>query len=417
MRSKQFLRLLRDENGARQSMVQRVYSQIKKTVADPVITIAANSAQTDAITTQLPGDVEIVCEPDRRDTYPAILLSCAYLAYEKKIDPGEPVVVMPIDPYADDVFFKMIDGLGALLGGETDIDIDIALIGVKPTIPTSKYGYIVPGGGETGDNVYNVSYFVEKPDERTAGELIKNGALWNSGVFAFRLSYIIDLIENTHHIDTYEDLLLNYQNIEKISFDYKVVENAERMAVMRYDGEWSDIGTWRTLTDKIDYSTYGSVLNESSKNTFVINELNIPIITLGTSDIIVAASPDGILVSDLVESSFLKPAVDKIKNDRPMYEDRAWGNYSVLEYTNDDLIKKITVGAGKRTDRQRHLDHDEISVVISGAGTFILDDEEKPISPGDVLDVRRGRYHSIAAADDLKIVEIQLNGRFDEGDA
>ena len=413
VRSKQFIKLLNDECGMKQSMVQRVYGQIQKAMPDAEVIIATNSAQMDCIRSQLPEDIEIVIEPERRDTYPAIMLSCAYLAYEKHVPLDETVVVLPIDPYTDDEFFVKIAGLEAPIKRGS---ADIALIGIKPTLPTSKYGYILPEGNETPDGIRNVSRFIEKPDERNAAILIEHGALWNGGVFAFRLGFIIHILQKEIPYTDFSEMQDHFRLLEKISFDYQVVEKAERVAVKEYGGEWSDIGTWRTLTDRINYDAIGNVRSEKTRNTFIINELNIPVVALGVKNMVIAASPDGILVSDLVESSQLKPVVDRLDSTRPMYEDRRWGNYIVMEKNEKSLTKVLTITPEKEISYQRHLYRDEIWVITSGSGYFVLDDHEITVKAGDVLKIYSGQWHSIKANDELRIVEVQLGIAFDEED-
>jgi len=191
-------------------------------------------------------------------------------------------------------------------------------------LPTSKYGYIIPkvkelknkgidkNKNEKTEGINYVDMFVEKPDEETAANLINIGSYWNGGVFAFKLQYLLSIIEKEVDFLNYQDLHDKYNQLEKTSFDYKVVEKASNVAVVPYYGKWTDIGTWRTLTDEMPHGDIGLVVSEKTRNTFVINELNIPIVTLGTKDIVVVASNDGILVSDLMESANLKSVVDKL---------------------------------------------------------------------------------------------------------
>ena len=308
VRSKQFLKLFTDKNNQKESIVQRVYKQIKEAQPSANITVATNNLQYDCVREHLDHDVNVVLEPSRRDTYPAIALACAYLSLEKNISPDETIIVLPVDPFTELSFFRTLSQMDMIIQNNK---ADLALIGIKPLLPTSKYGYIIPKPKET-EGMYYVDMFVEKPDEETAANLINIGSYWNGGVFAFKLQYLLSIIEKDVHFSSYQDLHDNYNQLEKISFDYKVVEKASNVAVVPYYGKWTDIGTWRTLTDEMPQVNIGSVVSEKTRNTFVINELNIPIITLGTKDIVVVASNDGILVSDLMESANLKSVVEKL---------------------------------------------------------------------------------------------------------
>lgn len=412
VRSKQFLKLLTDENGKRQSMVQRVYAQIKATQPGVNITIATNKAQIDSIRSQLGNDVDVVIEPQRRDTFPAISLACTYLALSKKIDRNETIVVLPCDPFTETSFFSMVKRLEKLISNNM---ADMAFVGIKPLLPTSKYGYIVPDL-EIVPNTYSVSRFVEKPSENEAELLIDEGAYWNGGVFAFKLGYLMDIVCAEVAFDCFEGLFDKYGDLEKISFDYKVAEKANRAVVVPYFGKWTDIGTWRTLSDEMPVKELGAVVTRQTRNTFVVNELNIPVIALGTKDVVIAASPDGILVSDLLESSQLKTVVDQLENVRPMYEERRWGDYTVLSRDADSLIKKLCLSAGGSRSYQSHTYRDEVWVVTRGEGEFTLDGNTRRVGAGDVLTIRRGQKHKVTALSDLNITEIQLGNRLDEND-
>ena len=315
VRSKQFIKILTTDNGSseldsRQSMVQRVFAQIRKAQPQAEITIGTNASQVDIIKEQLGSDINIVLEPERRDTFPAIALACAYLSSEKKVSEDETVIVLPCDPYTEVDFFKTLSNLDKIISANK---ADISLIGIKPNMPTSKYGYIVPGN-EIGGGVYNVSHFVEKPEEEKAAKLInEESAYWNSGIFAFKLGYVLNIARSNAQFTDFNDLYKNYNKLEKISFDYKVVEKTKRIAVVPFLGKWTDIGTWRALADEMPFNTLGNIIKEKNNNTFIVNELDIPIIVLGAKDLIIAASSDGILISDFNESTNLKTYIDKIE--------------------------------------------------------------------------------------------------------
>ena len=309
VRSKQFLKLFTDKDGNKQSIVQRVHEQVKEALPGADITIAANTAQQDSIRSHLGDMVDLVIEPERRDTFPAVALASAYLALEKKASVDDTVIVMPVDHYTEVGFYRNLAGLDKII---KEGIADLALIGIKPMIPTSKYGYIVPKKEIPEFNAFLVEKFVEKPEEKVAAELIDHGAYWNGGIFAFKLKYLMDIARADVSFTGYKDLLRQYGELEKTSFDYKVAEKAKRIAVLPYYGKWSDIGSWRTLADEMPESTIGRVIDKNNRNTFVINELDIPIIVLGTRNLVIAASEEGILVSDMMESSNLKPVVDEL---------------------------------------------------------------------------------------------------------
>jgi mannose-1-phosphate guanylyltransferase len=417
VRSKQFLKLLKDKDGKYQSMLQRMYSQLKSCAAVENVVIATSEAQKSSIANQLDDRVDFVEEPMRKDTFPAIALSCAKLLWENQNSPDSVVAILPVDLYAEQDFFEVVQR--AVSAVEQNLS-ELVLVGVKPTFPTEKYGYIIPAD-QLSVNVLRVSRFQEKPTADAAENLIKQGALWNCGVFVCRLRYITDIIENQLGVHSYEDLLHIYQKLPKISFDYAVVEKAHSVAAVVYNNSWKDLGTWNTLTEEMTENTMGNVTcGEDTQNTQVINELGIPIVVLGAKNMVVAASPDGILVADKERSSFLKPYVDRL-NMRPMYEERAWGEYKVLDYNkhNDgvsSLTKHLYVKAGQAFSYQRHMLRDEIWTFVEGTGDLVIDGHSRNVSRGDVAYIRAGQMHTVRAITTLHIIEVQIGRELVEED-
>jgi len=416
-RSKQFLKVLENKNGELQSMVQRVWGQLKNVgLADSAV-IATSKSQVDMIQSQLGQEVPIIIEPMRRDTFPAIALASVYLYSVEGIRLDEVIAVLPVDPYVEDRFFHRVKDLEeTILTSGTDL----ALIGVEPTYPSAKYGYIVPAS-KSSDSVYlRVSHFTEKPTEEKAAELIEQGALWNCGVFAFKLDYMISLLKEKGFPIQYEELLKQYERLPKISFDYEVVEKTKHIVVLPYEGYWKDLGTWNTLTEEMATEQIGKGIIADSENTHLINELDIPVTVLGVSNAIVAVSPDGILVSDKAASPRIKELVNDF-DQRPMYEERRWGWYRVLDYTKFEdgrevLTKRIGVAAGKNLSYQMHRHRSEVWTIIKGEGEFALDGEIRFVKPGDVLEIPVGAKHGIKAITDLEFIEVQTGTQLIEED-
>ena len=196
IRSKQFIKIFKTGENEYESMVQRVYRQIKKIDSDATVTIATSKSQVSAIHNQLGADVGISVEPCRRDTFPAIALATAYLHDVKGVSLDEAVVVCPVDPYVEDAYFEALKQLGDLA---RQGDANLVLMGIEPTYPSEKYGYIIPQGKE---NISMVESFKEKPDAKTAQEYIGRGALWNGGVFAYQLKYVLN---KAHELIAFDD--------------------------------------------------------------------------------------------------------------------------------------------------------------------------------------------------------------------
>jgi len=392
-------------------MVQRVMRQHRSSHPDANIFISCNEAQSDSLKRQL-GDVEVILEPSRRDTFPAIVLAAAYLHYCKHIGENEVFVVCPIDVYADAEYFSLLSEVAALVSSGKHA---IGLLGAVPTYPSEKYGYILRQNS-------SVAGFVEKPPLATAEMLIEGGALWNCGVFALKTGYVLARARKYVEFGSFETLFENYHELPQTSFDYETVEQEASIGAVLYDGNWKDLGTWNTVTEEMGCSSMGDniLISESCGNTHVLNMLNIPIIAQDLSDVVVVASYDGILVSSKQGSSFLKPLAERI-DLRPMYEQRRWGDYRVLEYKQKNgkssLVKRLRIEAGQTISYQYHLKRSEVWVVVSGKGILTVDGEDAVVAPGSVIQIGPESRHALLAATELELIEVQLGeGELEEED-
>lgn len=418
-RSKQFLKLLPiNGSDARESMVQRVVRQINESKLDAQVTIATSTSQQDSIISQLGTDVNIVTEPSRRDTFPAICLACEYLSKEKGCSDDEIVIVMPCDPYTENGYFSTIEQMARCV--ESDM-AELILMGIKPSYPSSKYGYVVPGQPIGNGRCFQVGRFTEKPAEQVAEQLIAEGAFWNGGVFAFRLGYMIDLAGIYVKYSKFEDIRNHYDEFKRTSFDYEVAEKEKSIAVVPFDGNWKDLGTWNTLTDELPQYKYGNVTTDGSgRNTHVINELDIPVMCMGTQNLIIAASPDGILVSEKSLSENIKSYADGLKR-RPMYEERRWGTYKVIDFVEypdgySALTKHLTLTPGSSISYQEHYFRDEVWTFIDGDGEIVLNGERRVISRGETVHVPKGMRHALRATTYLSFIEVQSGTNLVETD-
>lgn len=419
-RSKQFLKLLESPSGEVESMFQRMMRQLNETGVAESITIATSASQNDIITNQLgttPADV--VTEPNRRDTFPAIALSSAFLAMEKGCGRDEVVVVVPCDPYTEKGYFDTIIKMQEAV---KDGKADLVLMGICPTYASTKFGYIVPQSANTNEGVLAVDRFTEKPDEEHAEQLIAEGAFWNGGVFAFRLGYMMDIVEKYVKAENFAELKSRYNELPKISFDYEVAEKAESVAVVPFKGMWKDLGTWNSLAEELPKPYSGYVIaDEHTTDTCIINELDdMPIISVGAKDMIVAASPDGILVCAKDACEYQKPLVEKVKA-RPMYEERRWGMYKVIGNTTypdgcRSLTKLLHLNAGCGISYQTHACREEVWTFVDGEGLLVLDGVVTKVTRGSVISIKAGVHHAVKALTDLEIIEVQLGTNLVEED-
>lgn len=413
VRSKQFIKIFRRRDAregdpdAYESMVQRVYRQIRSVDPDAVVTIATSKSQVSAIYNQIGTDVGISVEPCRRDTFPAIALATAYLHDVKGLSADDAVVVCPVDPYVDDDYFRCVGRLyEAAQAGRSNL----TLMGIEPTFPSEKYGYIKPDGkgGYT---------FTEKPTKDKAAEYIAAGALWNGGVFAYKLSYVLDKAKALLGTADYSSLFHNYASLTKISFDYAVVEQETSIEVLRYAGTWKDIGTWNTFIEAMEEPVIGrGMIGGGGEGVHIVNDLNVPILAMGLKDTVIAAGPDGILISAQEASAKIKPYVDRI-NQQIMFAEKSWGRYQVLDVQDNAMTILATLNPGQHMSYHSHERRDEVWTVIRGTGRTIVDGMEQHVRAGDVITMEAGARHTVIAGENgLQLIEVQIGDEISPAD-
>lgn len=458
-RSKQFLKVLKGPNGQPESMVQRVWRQLGEAGIREAARFVAGQDQADLLLSQLGDDAPIITEPERRDTFPAVALAAAHLHSVERIGPGETVVVLPVDPYAETDFFRLLAGLPGVLA---ETGADLALVGTEPDHPSETFGYIVPAkeaDGRTAEcetmrqtaasippaalappepkapsgapvpseplampAAFRVAAFREKPDRQEASRLIRLGALWNCGVFAFRLRFMLDLLEANGWPLQYEALVRRYAGLAKTSFDRAVVEKAANIVAVRYDGKWKDLGTWPALAAELSDRVIGmGLLAERSDGTHLVNELEIPVAVLGIPDAIVAAGPDGVMVANKAVSHKIKEIAGWFDR-RPMLEEHRWGESRIMDRFRDGdgcetIVRRLSLKDGARIGNRVHLRRRGLWVVLAGEGEAVIGGRLKRVSAGDALPIPPGTSHGIRALQGLVLLEIQRGANLDDSDA
>ena len=400
VRSKQFIKLFKNGD-AYESMVQRVYRQLKKVDENSNITIATSKTQVSVIHNQLGDNVSVSVEPCRRDTFPAIALSTAYLHYVKNVSLDDSVVVCPVDPYVEDSYFECIKDIYEYsCTGQSNL----TLMGIAPTEPSEKFGYIMP---KTNGQISQVDSFKEKPSEELAKEYIEKGGLWNGGVIAYKIGYLLDKAHELIDFTDYYDLFNKYDTLTKISFDYAVVEKEKNISVIKYKGMWEDLGTWNTFAKAMSENSIGNVImDDHCQNTQVINELDLPILCMGLKDMIVSASADGILVSDKDQSVDIKEYVNSIQQPI-MFAEKSWGEYKVIDVEDESLTIKVSLKKGNKMNYHSHQYRDEVLTIINGVGIATVNDRDYVLNSGDTIKLPRNCKHTIYAETDLQLIEVQ----------
>jgi len=410
-RAKQFLKVLRGKNGVQESMLQHLLRMLEEAGLYGRVMIAANRTQLDYIRQQAGQGIPVIAEPERRDTFPSISLASSYLFSVQKIDPGETVAVLPVDLIVEGDFFGALKELDRIIAASDEAEI--GLIGIKPDHPSLNYGYILPDlNGEKIGSAYKIRKFAEKPDPETAKALLEQQALWNSGVFVFRLASMIRLLEARNFPIQYDELYKAYESLPRISFDYEVAEKASNLIVVPYGGTWKDIGNWKSLTEVMDTDILGQGIKcESSHNTHIINELGIPVAVVGLSDAIVAASREGILVADKTASVKIKNLMPAIR-DLAAGEHHSWGWARVLEHycPHDELevlIRRVFIRAGEQMDYTQAGLKTVTWNIMSGEGDVVSGGLVRKVHAGDTIKLPGYAVQSICAGTDLMLIEIQ----------
>ncbi|MCI8510947.1 MAG: cupin domain-containing protein [Lachnospiraceae bacterium] len=410
LRSSQFIKILKTENDTYESIFQRTCRQIRKADADAQITVASTKTQASVIQNQMGTKVNICLEPERKSMFSVIALAAAYLRDLQQVPDTEVVAVCPVDVYAGDEYFAAIRQMADIVENGR---AKLALLGVVPADANEKYGYIIP---ETRERISRVRSFEEKPKAAKAEAYLKNGALWNSGVFAFRLGYVLDKAREWIGFTDYEDLYDRYAGLSSVSFDRAVAEKEPDMRVIRYEGLWKDISTWQALSAEMTETSIGHAICDSScEAVHVINELNVPILCMGLKNLVISASAEGILVSDSGKSTEIAPFVEQMEQ-RVMFAEKSWGEFRVLDVGDSSMTVKATLNPGYRMNYHSHDYRDEVWTVISGTGRTVVDGMEELVGPGDVITMEAGCKHMVIADTKLELIEVQLGKEIDVHD-
>lgn len=176
---------------------------------------------------------------------------------------------------------------------------------------------------------------------------------------------------------------------------------------MRFAGSWKDIGTWNTLAESMGENVIGrGIIGDACSGVNIVNEMDVPVLAMGLNNIIISASPEGILVSDKEHSSYIKPYVDNIVQ-QVMFAEKSWGSFRVLDVESGSMVIKVTLNAGHSMNYHSHKYRDEAWVVISGTGRTVVDGIVQNVQAGDVITMAAGCRHTVIADTELKLVEVQ----------
>lgn len=428
---KQFLKF-----GEKVSLLQRSIERNRGLIAPEDIFIITNQAyyqdvkrQCEEIDLRLVKN--IIIEPDRRNTAPAIALAVQFIKEQSQINEDEVFFVTPSDHLIQPIesFQNYV-----LQAEKVAKDGYIVTFGIHPTRPETGYGYIKKGSLRDL-NCHNVERFVEKPNRESAEEYLLSGDyLWNSGMFSFSLSTFEKELKNYAH-DIYEAFQEGYQkmcetfsNLPNISIDYAVMEKSESVVVLPLHLSWSDIGSWENVYEtlaKDDHNNalVGEVHAIDTKNSLIISNKRF-VSTIGLEDCVVIETEDVVLVAKKTESQKVKALVDQLKEKgrreikEPATVQRPWGSYTVLEEGNRYKIKRISVNPMQKLSLQMHFHRSEHWVIVKGTAKVTISSKEHIVHEGQSIFVPKSADHRVENPGKvpLEIIEVQVGEYLGEDD-
>ncbi len=375
-------------------------------------------------------DTNIILEPQGKNTAPAVGL-CAKLI--SRIDKDAVLLVFPSDHYIKNIgnFKKTIKKAIACAGKDF-----LVTIGVKPGAASTGYGYIKVGGKENGYNI--VENFLEKPGLKEAEKYFKDKKFfWNSGMFAWKASVFLDearrylpkLYANLRLINSANDIPEIWPRIKAISIDYGIMEHSRRIALIPADFYWTDLGSWGALAEIFPKDKKGNIansdtLNVDSHGVCIFARGNRLVSTIGVNNMVIADTPDALLVCDRNRTQDVKQLVDRLKTLKRkehqvhLTERRPWGSFTVLQEGPGFKIKLIELASKKRLSLQRHKCRAEHWVVVSGMAKITSADKVSFVRSNESVYIPKYRKHRLEnpLRIPLKIVEVQTGAYLEEDD-
>ena len=430
---KQFIGLLNDK-----TLFELTLSRIKflKNCIQPIIVTneeyrfyVANSLKKCSV------DAICVNEPSSKNTTAAIYLSAKFSK------PNDELLIMPSDHFIKEetLFSKIVTKSYK----EKKCD-QFIVFGVEPKSPHTGYGYIDVLTNSNNNQIFlkKVSDFKEKPNSKKAEQFIKNGYLWNAGIFMCKSETIIKSINKfAPNISKYCDIAIqkfryskdkkniyfNSKDFEKIpsaSIDYSVIEKAKNVFCAPLKIDWSDLGDWDTLSDRSTKNNFNNkIVQVDSKNNYIKSSERV-IATVGIKDTIIVDTNDAILISKKNKASKVKTVVNKLIKNKIFealennFELRPWGKFENILETSFYKIKKLTISPKSSLSLQFHKFRSEHWFVLEGTATITLNGNEYKLKKGNSIDIPRKAVHRISnkSNKELIIIEIQLGTYFGEDD-
>lgn len=384
-------------------------------------------------------EAEIVLEPARRDSAPAIAAAAEMVA---RRDPKAIMLVLAADHIIlnEDAFRAACrDAISAAEAG------CIVTFGLRPDHPSVDYGYIRPGEKLGATPAFAVAAFVEKPPIETAKRYVAEGFLWNSGNFMFRADVMLAelaryepeiLAAAKQAIDCsekdYDFLRLDAKAFERSpakSIDYAVMEHTRHAAVLPADYGWSDVGKWSAVWDLLEHDGDGNAARGdaeflNARGNLVYADEGILTAVVGIDDLVVAATVDAVLVASRDRSGDVKNLVARMRTKRraEVLEHRRvyrpWGHYETVDAGGRFRVKRIVVNPAAKLSLQKHAHRSEHWVVVKGTAEVTIEQEVRSLYENESIFVPIGSVHRLAnhGRIPLELIEVQVGSYLGEDD-
>jgi len=372
---------------------------------------------------------QVSAEPHGRNTLPAILLGVASIL---AVDPDPLIAVFPSDHFIHDV-----EAWGQALHAGANYAAEgwFVTFGITPSHPETGYGYIAQAEA-LDENVFQVAGFTEKPNYERAEEFVQSGRyLWNSGMFMFSAKSLIEAVEAFEpELATWwrnrkeHPLELGYSQLPDISFDCGIMERASRIAVVKADFGWDDLGSWEAiyrlgLKDDKGCVVQGDILALDCNNSLLLSTGG-KLAAVGLNNIIAIQTRDATLLCAVDQVQKVKDVVTLLRRQgSPLVEThltvrRPWGSYTVLEEGPFYKIKRIEVQPGAKLSLQMHHHRCEHWVVIRGTAQVIVGDKEMLLVENQSVDIPKASRHRLQNPGKVpvEIIEIQSGPYLEEDD-
>jgi mannose-1-phosphate guanylyltransferase / mannose-6-phosphate isomerase len=380
---------------------------------------------------------DILLEPARRDSGPAIVAGAAYALARD----GDPLVVaLAADHVVDDplAFAKV-----CAITGEAAQKDRIVMFGVTPTRPATEYGYICPGP-PLPLGLFAIERFVEKPDADTAARYVAEGYLWNSGNFVFRAGFLLEEYrryepDSSAAVEAAvqaagSDLGFVTLNVEAFgraatkSIDYAVMERTQYAAVMPVSYGWSDVGSWQAVwelseRDAEGNAAQGKAVFVDARSSYVASEKQV-VALVGIDNVVVVTTDDAVLVAGRQSGDGLRRVVERLRQVAPaltrdhLKVHRPWGSYQSLDFGDRYQVKRIVVKQGGRLSLQLHHHRAEHWVVVRGTARVTIGDNVQMVHENESIYVPIGTQHRLENPGkiDLELIEVQTGSYLGEDD-